>query len=121
MNTAEVDQHLDDVAVNQLVWKPGVLRTIGVEIARHAVRRRVFWPDELDFSKVAEADKNCIGIAYRLLSKYEIITRNGNYRRSETGDSKGRTIFDYRIINDRLAQAFIDRNTEKANGQLQLI
>lgn len=41
---------------------------------------------------MAEADRNCIGIAFRLLMRAGIVRITNDCRKSEAGDSHGRLI-----------------------------
>jgi hypothetical protein len=116
VNTADVK--LDEVAIQQMIWKNNRLLSACLSIARHSVDRLSLWPDEICFDfPIAPADKNLIGIAWRLcISKLKIIEKTGSFRSSKAEASNGRVIFQYRSTNKSLARAFMERYGKQ--GQL---
>lgn len=117
-----VDDHLNEVALKQLTWKPGAMRNIAIAIAQAFLGDRIQWADEVDLSNVAAKDKNCIGSAWRLLAKAGIIEPIGGFRRSIKEASRGRKVFKYRLASERLAKTFLSRNgvTGHTTGQPDL-
>lgn len=107
-----VDAQLDAATISQLTWKPSVKRDIAVKILGHMVGNndRIVWPDEIDFTSIAKDDRNCIGTTWRTLAKMDMIKRMDGHRRSTSEESRGRTIFSYRLTNEALARAFLRRN-----------
>lgn len=107
------DTHLDAVTIRQLSWKPSVARNVAGRIVQTALQAGVIWPDEVDFENVPSltaADANCIGIAWRNLTRQGIIMRGSSYRRSNAENSKGRTIFCYALASADRARTFLRRN-----------
>mgnify|MGYP006288136807 CR=1 FL=1 len=110
MNT---DQTLDAITLKQLTWKPTVARSVAVRIVQHATMCDHLFPDEVDFENIpslTEADKNCIGTAWRNLVKQGILERGVNFRRSTAPNANGRTVFAYRLASVGLAKTFLERN-----------
>ena len=95
------------------------MRTIGCRIAQAALAAKHcnFWPADVDISDIALADRNCVGSAFRLLTKAGIIERLLTFERSSRESSGGRTVFAYRLVSAKLASTFIQRN----GGALQLL
>lgn len=112
-------EDLNEVAIKQLIWKPGPMRTAAVQIVNAAMDSGIVWPDQIDFSGVEEQDKNCIGTAFRLLMKESIIMRTDRFRRSESGASKGRTIFGYRLLDPLKAATFLARHKSESAVKLK--
>ena len=105
------DQHLNEVALKQLTWKPGALRNVAIAVVEKVVALPfTVWPDEIDLESIALDDRNCIGSAWRLLTKAGIVKHSGDYRRSTAETSRGRTIFRYELASLSLAQTFLTRN-----------
>lgn len=118
-----VDAHLDQVAVAQLTWKPSISRDIAACIVQTAASAAgTLWPDEVNFTGVpclTEADKNCIGIAWRCLTKFGVIIPTGSFRRSTAEGANGRKVFEYRLASLALAQRWLKVNGY--NSQVQPI
>ena len=75
---SDTDAHLNEVALKQLCWKPGTVRNFGrLIVERVSVEPFSVWPDELDVESVGVDDRNCVGIAWRLLARAEIIKATG--------------------------------------------
>lgn len=110
MNTQEVDQHLDDVTIKQLTWKPGINVNVAVAILKGFIEDRIQWTDEVDLGFVLPTDVNCIGTTWRRLSNLGILKPMEQFRRSTKDASKGRKVFKYRLANEGLAKAFLKRN-----------
>jgi hypothetical protein len=106
-----VDAHLDDVATKVLAWKNPTMRQIMATIlVRVDHVGQTIWPDEVDLRFVTADDKNCIGICWRLLVKFGILSGTAQFRRSSSGASKGRKIFAYSVGSVGLARA-LERRT----------
>ena len=102
---------LDDALLKQLSFKPGTMRQAAVAIARHMLASQVVWSDEVDLSFIqSKKDKNCIGGAWRQLRQAGIISRCAEFRRSTKKESRGRTVFKWRVESMRLAETFLARN-----------
>ena len=111
MSNKTPDEILNEVALKQAIWKNTKLLTACLTIAEKALKHGVFWPDEVDLACfLTENDRNVIGIAYRVCGNtLEIIEQTGQYRKSKATGANGRVIFQYRIINDAMAKAFLKR------------
>lgn len=119
--TATAQPALDDALLKQLSFKPGVVRSAAVAIARHMLASQVVWSDEVDLSFIqSKKDKNCIGGAWRQLRQCGIIERCEEFRRSGKKESKGRTVFRWRIQSMRLAETFLSRNGSPMKCQQEL-
>lgn len=107
-----VDATLDEVALRQLVWKPGPMRDTAIAICKSALADMsfAFWPDEVLLPELQAADRNCIGSAFRLLTKAGIIERLGSFRRSKAKGANGRTVFAYQLVSRAKAETFLRRN-----------
>lgn len=104
---------LDKVTIDQLVWKPSPVLTVAIRVTQAAIFAEglPIWPDDIDTSDIGDDDKNCIGIAFRLLAKQDIVERqNNNTRKSKAGPRKGSYIAAYRLKNLALAKEFLRRN-----------
>jgi len=112
MTTQEIETHLDDITIKLLTWKPGTARNIAVAILGHIVKECdcIIWPDQIDTSTVIADDRNAIGLTWRTLVKIGILKRTECSRRSTAGGSRGRTIFSYRLVDERKAHTFLKRN-----------
>jgi hypothetical protein len=112
MNTTDIDKKPDDVALKQFLFKNNKLLACCLVIAEKALQRGKFWPDEIPCEfLVSNEDRNCIGSAWRILSKtLPIIEKTGSYRRSHTKDANGRTIFEYVLIDQALAKTLLRRH-----------
>jgi hypothetical protein len=120
-NNQRVDGVLNAVAIKQLTWKPSQLRNIAVAITRAALNKSLIWPDEIDFSHVAMPDKNCIGSAWRMLTKAGVIEAIPEFRRSRAADANGRKVFHYALASRRRALTFLERNGEPYDPQPTLL
>lgn len=119
--TSTAQPALDDALILQLTWKPGTMRQAAVAIARHMLASQVCWSDEIDLSFIqSKKDKNCIGGAWRQLRQIGIISRCQEFRRSTKKESRGRTIFKWRIESARLAETFLQRNGHTLTTQPEL-
>lgn len=109
--TNTIDTKLDDIALNQFIWKNKKLLTSCLLIAHKALEKNFFWPDELVFDfLLTEEDRNVIGSAWRMCSKsLGIIEKTGHFRRSKAEGVNGRTIFEYQLIDQGVARAFVRR------------
>ena len=123
-----IDKKLDDVALKQFVWKNQCLLAACLLIARKAIESPIFWPDEIKFPFLtSDDDRNLIGSAWRQCSKtLGIVEKTGLFRRSSSEDANGRTIFQYKLVDGPVAQAFLKRHgVEKTladlNPQLSLL
>lgn len=111
MNTPAIDQHLNEVVVRQMTWKPGPLRDVACLIAeRVSVSPFTIWPDEIILTSIGSEDRNCVGSAWRLLTKAGIIKPTSDFRRSTAETSRGRKIFRYDLASQSLARTFLIRN-----------
>ena len=119
MNTT-AQTALDDALIKQLSFKPGTMRDAAVAIARHMLAG-VCWSDEIDLSFIqSKKDKNCIGGAWRQLRAAGIISRCADFRRSTKKESRGRTVFKWRVESARLAETFLARNGAATPRQPEL-
>jgi hypothetical protein len=116
-----VDQKLDDIALKQIIWKNHKLLTSCLLIAHKALEKEVFYPDAIAFDfLLTDEDRNVIGSAWRICSKtLGIIEKTGNFRRSKTEGSNGRTIFEYKILDRPIARALLKRYDLKKYESLQ--
>ena len=112
MKIEPVDAKLNEIALMQLTWKPGPMRNIACAIVRHAVNpdTAAIWPDEVNLPPVLELDKNCIGSAWRLLTKAGILAPEADFRRSKAKEANGRKVFRYSLASARMAYTFLKRN-----------
>jgi hypothetical protein len=119
----QTDEHLNEVALAQLTWKPSVIRNVACDIVTAAVALHPLhvWPDKVNLAGVADSDKNCVGSAWRLLAKAKVIEHTTSFRRSEADGARGRTVFAYRLTSLTRAQTFLERNGVKYQppGQLK--
>ena len=51
-NTKTIDEHLDAVTLNQLSWKPKLVRNIAIRIVEHFLKDRIAYSDAIDLSFV---------------------------------------------------------------------
>lgn len=109
MNT---DTILDEVAINQFIWKSPRLLAACLTIAQKALESPVFWPDSVVFSfLVYDDDRNLIGSAWRQCANtLGIVEKTGQYRRSKGERTNGRIVFEYRIVDALVARAFLKRH-----------
>jgi hypothetical protein len=107
------DATLDSVLIRQLTWKPSIATAVACRIVQTALTDDHLWPDEVDFSQIpslTEADKNCIGLAWRNLVRQGILERGTSFRRSTAPNANGRTVFAYRLVSFGMAKTFLERN-----------
>ena len=106
-------EQLDEVALNQLTWKPSAVRTVAVEIVKKILSPPFtfkLWPDQISLANVCAADHPCVGTAWRLLTRAKVIQQTGQYRKSlAPGRSKG-SIFEYELKSRARAETFLKRN-----------
>lgn len=107
---SQVDEKLDDVAVKQMLWKPGKIQSVAVAVTKCGLSRGIFYTDDVEMPELEDKDKNCIGIAFNSLAKLSIIQGTGLWRRSKRKESNGRKIFQYRLTKAGLARKFLERN-----------
>lgn len=119
---AASDAALDAVALKQLTWKPNIIRNVGIAITRHYLDDRIAWADEVELEEITKNNSACIGTAWRMLAKAKIIERVPQTRRSTKANSKGRTVFKYRLLSEKRARTFLARNgyTALTPGQPEL-
>jgi hypothetical protein len=122
MNPQEIDAHLDDVTIKQLTFKPGVATDVAVAIVKHYVEHLVAFADEVNLPALADADVNCVGLAWRRLANVGIICQTGDHRRSQRDRRKGGVVWKYRLLSHKLAVTFLARNgiTNFRRGQGEL-
>jgi hypothetical protein len=123
MNTQEINTHLEVVKDRQIAFKSPTIQRLACRIVRAAVTGGYVWPDQVSHDDIPAQDRNCIGSTYRLLCNVGIIQRQPHFRRSEADDSKGRTIFQYALLDRQLGRAFLRRNDPEhvAATQMALI
>jgi len=119
MNDTEIDQHLDDVALKHLTWKPTIMRVIACRIVTTALHHGSagIWPDEINIADILNVDKNCVGSAWRFLRMAGVIAESRNFRRSKSPASRGRNIFQHWLASEAKARMFLARNGQ-AQGEL---
>ena len=112
MNSAQVDNHLQDVALDQLCFKGSKMRSVMIAIVTQILCGR-HWMDEIEMPELGAADKNCIGGAMKTLAGRGIILRQEGkdaYRRSQKDASRGRVVWRYIIPCRKLAETFLKAN-----------
>lgn len=109
MNTAQIETHLEKVKDLQQLFKSDRLRALVQSILGVAVDKGGVWPDEVNVESVAMEDRNCIGSAWRWLCNAGLLTRTSNFRRSQSDNAKGRTIFFHKLTSERLARLVIGK------------
>ncbi len=114
-----VDDHLNQVALRQTLFKPGTMREIACRIMESMLSLGMAYPDEMAIPPLDKKDSNCVGSAVRCLTKAGLIERTGLYRRSGKEASAGRTVFQYRCCNGPLARTFLARNGQPVNPRQQ--
>lgn len=105
--------HLDAALIAQLSWKPSITRMVAATIVHQALNAPdVLWPDEVDYraTGMTEADKNCVGLAFRNLTRQGILEHGASFRRSTAPGANSRTIFSYRLASRSRAELFLKRN-----------
>jgi len=111
MNRSQIDHHLEQVKDRQIAFKNPAIRGVAVRVIKTAIGSpESFFPDQVEHTDLADADRNTIGSAFRLLVNAGLIARADSYRRSTASGAKGRTIFGYLLINRSLAETFLSRN-----------
>jgi hypothetical protein len=113
MNTTS-EQQLDQVALKQLTWKPSVIRNLAVEIVERALAADTLWPDEIPLAGILPTDRNTVGIAWRLLTRAEVIQQTGEYRKSNADGRRSGTVFEYELKSRARAETFLRRNGRTA-------
>jgi hypothetical protein len=105
------DNHLDTVALSQLLWKPSAFRNIAVSIVSKIILPpfRV-WPDQIPLTRLSQEDRQAVGTAWRLLSKAEVIHQTGNYRKSTATGRRSSLVFEYELKSMNRAKTFLRRN-----------
>lgn len=117
MNTTE--QLLEPIA-NTLSWKPTTCQRIAVTIVKAALNSiGDIFPDEIDLSFVSADDSNLVGLAWKNLMRLNIIKHGNRFRRSTKPNSKGRTIFAYKLASRPLAITFLNRNKSEYQDEKQ--
>lgn len=106
------DTKLDEVAIQQMLWKSPKLLAACLLIVERFVESPIVWPDEIDFSFLtSDDDRNIIGSAWRQCSRtLGIIEKTGQWRRSKGDRTNGRVVFEYRLIDLPVARAFLKRH-----------
>lgn len=111
---SKVDQHLDDIGLTMFTFKnPSMLAAVlaVLKAAYELAPIGMFWPDEVDTSFLPEKDKNCVGIAFRLLSrKFEVIEQLEQRRRSSAKNRSGGVIFAYRLTKPKMAISLLRKH-----------
>lgn len=108
-----VDETLDAKTIAQLTWKPSVTCNTAIAIVRHFLKDRICYTDDIDLQFVPDADKNCIGLTFRRLREQGIISETGRFRRNDPKkrpDRRGGKAFQYRLVSERRAVTFCERN-----------
>jgi hypothetical protein len=116
--TPEAEAELLKVTALQFTFKPGPMTMTMCEIVLQltvAPNMRL-WGDEFSF-QAGDDDRNCIGTAFRMLMKANVIERLTEFRRSEVKVQKGRVVWHYAINDYRLAKAFLKRYGIASTGQ----
>lgn len=125
MNTLEIDNHLQDVGLNLLCFKPSVMRSVMVAIVENLLAEK-HWLDEMTLPELGPEDKNAIGGAMKTLAGRGIIKRMegaGDHRRSKSDARRGGLAWRYIIENENLARTFLKRNDQQLPpaGQMDLL
>ncbi len=105
-----VDAKLDDVAIKQLLWKPSQMRDVACSIVGSMLYHRVAYADEVSLPALKKDDVNAVGSSWRNLTRTGIVEKTGRFRRSKKEASNGRTVWEYRLMSERLAYTFLKRN-----------
>ena len=124
MSDSNTDHKLDSIATNQFLWKSDSMRRVGIAIVESAMNSTTLWPDGVNFDWLPADDSGCVGNCYRLLMKTGILARTGQYRRSVSKASNGRTISEYKILSVAKAKTWLARNgklTTPLEKQLDLL
>lgn len=102
----QIEQKLDQ-------WKSREMEAASYYIARHARKNPVFWPDEIFFEAILKNSDSCIGITYRILSKWGAITKTGLYRTSERESRRGSMVFQYIVTSEEIINMIVRKYEEK--------
>lgn len=116
--------NLTEATIAQWTWKTATMQKVATRVLKTALRQNEFWPDEIDFSDVADDDRNCIGSVFRTLRGLGIIEQTGEYRRSTGYRANGRTVFQYYCQRPPLARSLLNRTCpaeKQAYHQAELI
>lgn len=123
MRTHKVEAALDEATIQRLTWKPNICRNIAVGIVKHFLQDRIAYTDEVDLKFVLATDANCIGTSFRRLREAGIIALTGRFRKSDPKrrpDRKSSLVFQWRLVSEKRAQTFCQRNgwlPNLCNGQ----
>lgn len=111
-DTAQIE--LDQVVLRQITFKPGAMREAAITVIETLMSDRgcKSFADKCDFSVIMADDRNCIGGAFQQLKRVGLIAPTGRFRRSQAKASRGRTVFEWEIVNYRLAETFLARNEQ---------
>ena len=129
MKTAEpveADKQLDEIIIQQLTWKPDICRNIAVRTVEHFLRDRICYTDEIDFKFVPALSANCIGMTFRRLREAGIIQQTGRFRQSDRKlrpDRRSSSVFQWRLVSQKRAATFLERNgfvPNLCNGQAEM-
>jgi hypothetical protein len=124
MTDTQTDIYLAKIAALMVAFKDRVLidymaRIVSVALAHE---HGTVWPDEVSKEGIVLADRNCCSVAYRLIVSAGLVRRTDQYRRSESDDAKGRTIWKYELASRSLAETFLKRHGELPPvGQIGLL
>jgi len=111
----DVDKHLMEKSIAQLLFKAGPCRAVAVAIAKAFLDSPgdSVWSDEVQLPELAADDKNVIGTAWKNLARLGLVQRQegvGDHRRSTREASRGRTVWRYRIMDAASLRTFLARN-----------
>jgi hypothetical protein len=121
MTDAETEKYLAKIAALMVAFKDRPLLDYMARVVSVAVAHGEVWPDCVSKVGIREEDKNCIGIAFRLLKAAGLVRRTDSFRRSEADDAHGRTIWKYELVSRALAETFLKRHGELPPvGQMKL-
>ena len=126
MNTLEIDNHLQGIALDQLLFKPSQMRSVMIAVVEQLLAG-VEWMDEIKMTGLGEADSHCIGGAMKTLAGRGIIKRMegaNDHRRSKSDARRGGLAWRYTIPNPQLARTFLKRNNSQPSppaGQMDLL
>lgn len=120
---AKPDEQLNEITIQQLTWKPGICRNIAIGILKHFLKDRICYTDEIDLKFVPALDANCIGMTFRRLKEAGVIALTGKFRKSDRKrrpDRRSSLVFQWRLISEKRAVTFCERNgwlPNLCNGQ----
>lgn len=103
---------ITDILIRHLTWKPTLMRAVAIRIVRRALggASYVTFPDDIDFADVPPGSRNCIGTAFKMLTKAGILHMADVRRKSKAPCANGRTINGYYLLNYARAETFLKRN-----------